>query len=194
MTDLAHSMTANRILDTAIEVIDQEGLFGLRVMEISKRAGVAIPLIYRHFGSRNGLIAAALETMYSRLLADEFQRFASIADATSFRTIGDLMDFLSPSNDPVRAAQCRVRLMVLSAAHELPDLKSKVVALQSEMNARTVALIEKSIVKGEGLVALEPRTLNVLMQSVASGMAINDTAGFDHVTSDEFHQFWSAVV
>jgi AcrR family transcriptional regulator len=194
MTNVAHSTTANRILDTAIEVIDQDGLFGLRVMEISKRADVAIPLIYRHFGSRNGLIAAALETMYARLLADEFQRFASIAETTCFRTIGDLMDFLSPSNDPVRAAQCRVRLMVLSAANELPDLKSKVVALQAEMSARTVALIEKSLVKGEGSVGLEPRALNLLMQSVVSGMAINDIAGFDHLTNDEFHQFWSAVV
>lgn len=46
-----------RILDAAREVFAQRGL-DAEVREIAKRAGVGIGTVYRHFGSREGLLTA----------------------------------------------------------------------------------------------------------------------------------------
>lgn len=43
---------------------------GLEVESVAQRAGVSVGLIYRHFGSRAGLIEAVIEDFYSRYRAE----------------------------------------------------------------------------------------------------------------------------
>jgi len=49
------------ILDAAIAVIARNGVRGLRVEDVAETAGVAVSLLYYHFGTRNGLVRAALD-------------------------------------------------------------------------------------------------------------------------------------
>lgn len=49
------------ILDAAITVIATHGIRGLRVEEVAAAAGVAVSLLYYHFGTRDGLVRATLE-------------------------------------------------------------------------------------------------------------------------------------
>ncbi len=49
------------ILVAAAHLISMRGVRGLRVEEVASHAGVSPPLLYYHFGSRSGLIRAALE-------------------------------------------------------------------------------------------------------------------------------------
>jgi AcrR family transcriptional regulator len=49
------------ILDAAIAVIARRGVRGLRVEEVAADAGVAVSLLYYHFGTRDGLVRATLD-------------------------------------------------------------------------------------------------------------------------------------
>jgi AcrR family transcriptional regulator len=49
------------ILEAAISVIARRGVRGLRVEEVAAEAGVAVSLIYYHFGNRAGLVRGTLE-------------------------------------------------------------------------------------------------------------------------------------
>lgn len=49
------------ILQAAARTIARRGVRGLRVEEVAAEAGVSAPLLYYHFGSRAGLVRAALE-------------------------------------------------------------------------------------------------------------------------------------
>ena len=49
------------ILDAAIAVIARNGVRGLRVEDVAETAGVAVSLLYYHFGTRSGLVRAALD-------------------------------------------------------------------------------------------------------------------------------------
>lgn len=49
------------ILAAAARLIARRGVRGLRVEEVAAEAGVSPPLLYYHFGSRAGLVRAALE-------------------------------------------------------------------------------------------------------------------------------------
>jgi TetR/AcrR family transcriptional regulator len=58
--------TPERILDAAIEEFVEHGLAGARVDRIAMRAGVNKQLLYRHFGSKDGLFDAAVRAMVGR--------------------------------------------------------------------------------------------------------------------------------
>jgi AcrR family transcriptional regulator len=49
------------ILVAVAKVIARRGVRGLRVEDVAAEAGVSAPLLYYHFGSRAGLVKAALE-------------------------------------------------------------------------------------------------------------------------------------
>ena len=48
-----------RILELAISAIDEGGEAAVRVNDLATEAGVTVPTLYRHFGSRDGLVEAA---------------------------------------------------------------------------------------------------------------------------------------
>ena len=70
--DTAVAATPERILDAAIAEFVQFGLAGARVDRIAERAGANKQLLYRHFGSKDGLFDAAIRAMAGRF--DEIRR------------------------------------------------------------------------------------------------------------------------
>jgi TetR/AcrR family transcriptional regulator len=61
-----HPATPDRILEAAIEEFVEHGLAGARVDRIAERAEVNKQLLYRHFGSKEGLFDAAVQAMAKR--------------------------------------------------------------------------------------------------------------------------------
>jgi AcrR family transcriptional regulator len=80
-----------RIVDTAMRLFDQEGIAAVGVGRITSVAGVAQMTLYRHFGGKDELVAAALERWSTRWLHwlestvdgpdDPGARFAALWDA-----------------------------------------------------------------------------------------------------------------
>lgn len=58
--------TPERILDAAMDEFVEHGLAGARVDRIAERAGANKQLLYRHFGSKEGLFDAAIRFMARR--------------------------------------------------------------------------------------------------------------------------------
>ncbi|MEA3447376.1 MAG: TetR/AcrR family transcriptional regulator [Bacteroidota bacterium] len=51
------------IIETALELIDAEGIQGLTIKNLSKRIGISEPAIYRHFDSKIHIITTVLEML-----------------------------------------------------------------------------------------------------------------------------------
>lgn len=83
------------LLDATITVIARRGVRGLRVQEVAAEAGVSVPLLYHYFGSREGLLTAALAAVDAR--ADRYSTQAVRPGATArqeltARLLGELQD------------------------------------------------------------------------------------------------------
>lgn len=65
------------ILESAVRVIAQSGVRGLRVEKLAAEAGISTALIYYHFGSRAGLIRRTLEYVNDRAARYTEQALAS---------------------------------------------------------------------------------------------------------------------
>jgi AcrR family transcriptional regulator len=59
-----------RILEAAIDLVGERGHAGATISEICKRARIQPPAVYHHFGSKEGVIAAAVETIAAAWLAE----------------------------------------------------------------------------------------------------------------------------
>jgi AcrR family transcriptional regulator len=72
--------TKARVLDGLVRVIASDGVAELSMPAVAKEAGVSVPTIYRHFGSKQGLVSALGEYVAAkaRLGFDEFDTPATV--------------------------------------------------------------------------------------------------------------------
>jgi AcrR family transcriptional regulator len=72
----------DRILDAAVETATIHGLARLSLSDVARRAGISRPTLYRHFSTRDELVAAAVRREAAALIA---QVVAEVQAATDHR-------------------------------------------------------------------------------------------------------------
>ena len=131
--------TARRILAVAVAIIDTTGESSLRIADVMRDAEVQAPMIYRHFGDREGLVQSAhLARAIDALGADigVFELAAARAqDAQSFETA--FMDLMATLCGPEFATMRRQRLEVVGSALARPLLRERVAELRGLLVTRS---------------------------------------------------------
>ncbi len=139
--------TKERILASARELIDRDGTIGLRVTDVAAGANVSVPLIYRYFIDREGLLAAVLGDWY-----DEFTtRYRAMIDnwIDSAPTI-TLEEFAQLSPKPKAGDNQKdreFRLKVLTTALENSRLRERVRATTRDSHQWLDSVLERGIPK-----------------------------------------------
>lgn len=96
-----------QLVDVAWQVVGQEGTDALTLGRLAERAGVTKPVVYDHFGTRNGLLAA--------LYQDYDARQTALMD----RAIAEVVPALAPRARVI--ASCYVDC-VLTQGREIPGV------------------------------------------------------------------------
>jgi AcrR family transcriptional regulator len=185
---------AERILEAAKLEIDERGVLGFRVLEVSEKAKAAVPLIYRHFGGRNGLVAAALADQFESIMRAEIDRAHAAIAASPSLSIEELLHFLPLPNRPDADTIRWKRLCVMSTARELPELQVRLAAAQVRINDAFEQVITRALDKLETRVQINPRALSLLFQSMVIGFTINDLDSSRKVSNEEFADLWRALL
>ena len=142
-------ITQNNILSAAEVIFSQKGLFGARIDEIAEAAGCNKRMIYAHFGSKEGLYTAVLDSVYSKLSITEEQL---------------LSEELSPSET--------VRLYIKLLFNFLKDNPTfiKMVMWENLNEAKYMRMSNASNLKNASVKVLE----KVLKQGMAQGIFKED--------------------
>lgn len=126
------SSVARRLIDATIESIDEGGETAVRVQEIVAAVGVQIPVLYRHFGNREGLIQAAQAHRLMRDLDAEVRAVDAALDAIDsaegFRALMEalLKRMCSDERRPLRWK----RVNVIGSTYGRPELAAEVADIQ----------------------------------------------------------------
>jgi AcrR family transcriptional regulator len=67
---MAEESTRDRILQAGVEAASIHGIARLTVGDVAKRAGVSRPTLYKHFRSKDDLVAAAVEREADRMVRE----------------------------------------------------------------------------------------------------------------------------
>lgn len=120
--------TKQRLLEAAIAVIDEEGVKGIRIRDIAAAAGVREPSVYHFFGSRDGLVEAALAERFNIHLSEMFQSFNS--GLVDCRTQADFVELvrsvLAKTFEDGRSRVRSIRADIIGSAQSRPQLKEAV--------------------------------------------------------------------
>jgi len=133
MTEEKSSTPAQRILERAIEVINDAGEAAIRTNPIAAECGVTPPILYRAFGSREGLVIAAQAERYKR--STEVAASLLIELVASATSRADLVDKVSRALDYIysdsRRGAREIRASVIGSAISRPQLKAEIVKVDA---------------------------------------------------------------
>ena len=132
-----------KILDLAIAAIDAGGEAAVRVNHIVEEAGVTPPVLYYHFGNRDGLVIAAQIERYSRQIRQDIEAIGQRVSQCQTReelqtTLVDIWEKTLVGREESRWR----RVSVVGSAFARPELEAEVLGAQDEIVAGLVAVLQ----------------------------------------------------
>lgn len=157
-----------RILERAIEVIEANGEVAIRTNIIANECGVTPPILYRAFGSREGLVIAAQAERFHRSNVGARNNFSRmITGATDrddlFSRFTGFLEFLfNDSREYLRG----LRAEVVGSAVSRPALRAIINALDDETIADYADQLQRPLELGW----IEPKGGLVNISRIAGGI------------------------
>lgn len=133
-SDVSGLTSTQRILERAIQVIEESGEAAIRTNPIAFECGVTPPILYRAFGSREGLVIAAQAERYRRSTAEAIQFLLSyIEEATSreslYQILSGTLDFVFSD---ARVGNRRLRAEVIGSSVSRAQLREELLRIDGE--------------------------------------------------------------
>ena len=121
--------TPQRLLAEAVRVIEADGEVAIRIRDVAAACGVTSPIVYKAFGSREGLIVAAQTERYIRSWRETASDVpGAIATATTVDELKDVVaQVIRRILGPDRYIHRRIRHEVLGSLVHSPPLERAVV-------------------------------------------------------------------
>jgi len=168
--------TIERAISAAAELLVELGEDGLRLQDVVARSGVSAGSLTHHFGSREGLIAAALMAGFDGAARQRAISFG-VASGDQDRFVTGLRTMLACSAAGERDAWRLARLRVLAYAHRRPALRQALVSsvgqLEREMADR-VANAGPRLTRADGV---SPLALVVFSEAYSAGRIVDAVFG-----------------
>lgn len=135
--------TKDKIIRAAIELVDEKGYKGATTRAIAERAGVNEVTLFRHFGSKQGILDAAIE---------KYSFFDSIDNMMIHDIVWDLdvdLPFLSQKYQEIVSSKREIILISLREEGRFPELDEAISKLPVSYRNSITDYFRKMIDKGK---------------------------------------------
>jgi AcrR family transcriptional regulator len=167
------------VLDAVAERLMTGDELLIRIPEICEATGVNYGSVYHHFGSREGVIDAAYDMIFTRLVEEDIQTFATVNE--SVETLDEYLQVMAPivsrlSSGEERKARRAMRFRIVAAASTRPRLKEMIGKSQARLTEDLCTLTAFAQSKKWLRDDLSPKALSVLFQILVFGRALDDVS------------------
>lgn len=163
-----------RIIAAAREQIETKGIMGLRVQDVADTAAVSVPLIYKYFGDRDGLLAQTLASMYDEFILRQIDGARVYFRSLENPTLENVADMLAITRQGDRAFQRGINLQIMAASMEIPALRAHLGIIQMAIIEQLSTFIDEVQMRLMGKINAPSRSLALLVRSFTYGFALND--------------------
>ncbi len=132
------------VLDAVAERLMVGDELLIRIPEICEATGVNYGSVYHHFGSREGVIDAAYNMIFSKLVEEDMAIIREATDSvvTLEEYIAAILPIVATMNSgPERTARRALRVRIVSAAMTRPELHALIGETQSRLTEEWRRLI-----------------------------------------------------
>ena len=178
-----------RIIAAARVEVETKGILGLRVQDVAQNAKVSVPLIYKYFIDRDGLLAEVLGEMFEEFVLEQLDASEAYFNALESPTVDDLLAVLALPQQDFRRPRRWQRMQILAASMEIPTLRVRLNLVQNILHDRLTAFMDDAVRR---ITHTEPTmstaALAMLVQSYGFGFVLNDLLeeGGGGVTDEQF--------
>jgi AcrR family transcriptional regulator len=150
--------TRERLLEAAERLLDASPDRDVATRDVCRAAGVGPPVLYRHFGDKNGLLRAVVDHGFDRYLATK--RAAKPSDDP----VEDLRNGWDTHIEFALAHPAVYRLMFSPSFDEVPEAAGEAIAILREVLVRCAAA---------GVLAVEPDLAAQAIMAANVGVALS---------------------
>jgi len=167
------------VLDAVIERLLNVDESLIRIPEVCEATGVNYGSVYHHFGSREGVIDAAYESMFIGLVNEDIAGIRTINETASsldeyVEKMQPLMVALSAGEDRSNRRARRVR--IVAAALTRPELKRLVGEIQSELTGDLTELVQHGQDQGWIRTDIPSNAIAVFFLALVFGRNLDDVS------------------
>ena len=164
-----------RLLQSTIRHLETHSAAELRVTAIAEEADVAIGLIRHHFGSRDGMVAAAQQRRLEGATRDDIAGARTLLAASDARTFLDGLDRLTRATvDRARSSVRLSRFAAVATAHGRPEVASAIGDTFGDLLDEMATVIREAKERGALATDLDARAVATFIQSYALGLLVHD--------------------
>lgn len=165
------------VLDAVAERLIAGDELLIRIPEICEATGVNYGSVYHHFGSREGVIDAAYNLIFSQMVEEDiaFCRKATSGAETLEEYIAATLPIIGALNSgPERVARRALRVRIVAAAETRPELHELISETQSRLTEEWRLLVEYAQRREWIRDDISSTFLAVLFQVLVFGRALDD--------------------
>ena len=190
MHPLGTLTSRERIKLAAREELRDSGILGLRMEVVAEKAQVSVPLIYKYYKNREGLLTEVLSELYDGDSYEKLAAYVEIFEQMESPTIDDIAILFATVQQGFRSLDRWRRLQILAASAEIPELRTRLAAIHIDQQQRVVDFLEIAIRAGaskdpgsteesiSAAVALAPPLASLIMTQ-SFGSVLDDLVDYE---------------
>lgn len=170
------------LLDTTVTMLEARGLDGFTVDEVLIDSGTSSSSLYHHFGSRQGLLNAAQEESYRRLLQGEDRR--NLDGGLGATTTEEFLAYVAAQierivTDPANVSVRRTRIEVAARSLASPELADQTNAVQEQLLTAVASMFEDARTRGLIDPGLDTRAYAAWFHGMTLGRTLTEGSTVD---------------
>ena len=141
MYPLGKLTSRQRIVQAAQQELLDSGILGLLMEVVAEKTEVSVPLIYKYYGSRDGLLTEVLSRLYD---GDSYQKLSAYADIfveMQNPSLDDIAILFATVQQEFRMPGRWQRLQILAASVELPELRKRLAEIHLEHQKQVIIFL-----------------------------------------------------
>ena len=163
------------VLEAAVESLLENGERGFRIEHIIEKTGISRSSLYLHFTDRDGLVEAASMEIFFREVAENVNRTVSALNRVTTKeqaraVVRPLVEAIAAQPESTRWN----RVMVLAASRYRDHLRDRLSTMQTELNDKLGAALERWAGLGLLRPGVDPREVASFIQVSTFGRVIRD--------------------
>ena len=145
MQPLGTLTSRERIKLAARQELSDSGILGLRMEVVAEKAKVSVPLIYKYYKNREGLLTEVLSELYDGDSYEKLAAYVEVFEQMESPTIDDIAVLFATVQQGFRSLDRWRRLQILAASAEIPELRTRLAAIHLDQQQRVVDFLEIAI-------------------------------------------------
>ena len=166
MHPLGTLTSRERIKLAAREELRDSGILGLRMEVVAEKAQVSVPLIYKYYKNREGLLTEVLSELYDGDSYEKLAAYVEVFEQMESPTIDDIAILFATVQQGFRSLDRWRRLQILAASAEIPELRTRLAAIHLDQQQRVIDFLEIAIR------AVASRNLGTTEESISAAAAL----------------------